>query len=58
MMLMSVVSAFELPTLQEKILEIDDTAFIVVMPAAEVIGRGFSITKHYKLEDQDVLLPM
>lgn len=58
MMLMSVVSSFELPSVQEKILEIDDTAFIVVMPAAQVIGRGFSITKHYKLEDQDILLPM
>jgi len=57
-MLMSVVSSFELPSLQEKILEIDDTAFLVVMPAAQVFGRGFSLTKQYKLEDQDILLPM
>src|SRR3712207_296050 len=33
-MLMAIVSGYELPALQEKILEIDDTAFIVVMPAA------------------------
>ncbi|KGR72511.1 YitT family protein [Streptococcus phocae subsp. phocae] len=57
-MLMVVVSSHELPALQEKILEIDDTAFVVVMPAAEVIGRGFSITKQYKGEDEDILLPM
>ncbi|HEL0743528.1 TPA: YitT family protein [Streptococcus equi subsp. zooepidemicus] len=57
-MLMAIVSGYELPALQEKILEIDDTAFIVVMPAAQVMGRGFSLTKHYKLEDKDVLLPM
>ncbi|WP_231184542.1 DUF2179 domain-containing protein [Streptococcus equi] len=55
---MAIVSGYELPALQEKILEIDDTAFIVVMPAAQVMGRGFSLTKHYKLEDKDVLLPM
>ncbi|MGT2887840.1 YitT family protein [Streptococcus didelphis] len=57
-MLMTVISTYELSAVQEKILEIDETAFIVVMPAAEVIGRGFSLTKHYKLEDQDILLPM
>lgn len=57
-MLMVVVSSHELPALQEKILEIDDTAFVVVMPATEVIGRGFSITKQYKGEDEDILLPM
>ncbi|HFD4710873.1 TPA: YitT family protein [Streptococcus pyogenes] len=57
-MLMAIVSSHELPTLQEKILEIDDTAFIVVMPAAQVMGRGFSLTKQYKREDKDVLLPM
>ncbi|HGX9795033.1 TPA: DUF2179 domain-containing protein [Streptococcus pyogenes] len=55
---MAIVSSHELPTLQEKILEIDDTAFIVVMPAAQVMGRGFSLTKQYKREDKDVLLPM
>lgn len=57
-MLMAIVSTYELPALQEKILEIDDTAFIVVMPAAQVMGRGFSLTKQYKREDKDVLLPM
>lgn len=57
-MLMAVVSTYELPSLQEKILEIDDTAFVVVMPASQVVGRGFSVTKHYKREDEDVLLPM
>ncbi|MBA2795526.1 membrane protein [Streptococcus porcinus] len=57
-MLMTVVSTYELPSLQEKILEIDDTAFLVVMPAAQVMGRGFSVTKQYKREDEDILLPM
>lgn len=57
-MLMAIVTTYELPALQDKILEIDDTAFMVVMPAAQVMGRGFSLTKHYKMEDQDVLLPM
>ncbi|KHD44593.1 YitT family protein [Streptococcus hongkongensis] len=57
-MLMAVISTYEFPSLQEKITELDDTAFVVVMPAAHVIGRGFSLTKHYKREDEDVLLPM
>ncbi|MGT2933623.1 YitT family protein [Streptococcus catagoni] len=57
-MLMAVVSTYELPALQEKILEIDEMAFLVVMPAAQVMGRGFSLTKNYRLEDKDVLLPM
>ena len=57
-MLMAIVSTYELPALQEKILEIDDTAFTIVMPAAQVMGRGFSLTKQYKREDKDVLLPM
>lgn len=57
-MLMAVISTYEFPSLQEKINELDDTAFVVVMPAAHVIGRGFSLTKQYKREDEDVLLPM
>lgn len=56
-MLMTTISNYEFPALQEKILSIDETAFIVVMPASQVFGRGFSMTKHYIKED-DILLPM
>lgn len=56
-MLMTTISNYEFPALQEKILSIDETAFIVVMPASQVFGRGFSMTKHYLKED-DILLPM
>lgn len=57
MMLMTTVTSHELPRMQEAILRIDETAFIVVMPASQVMGRGFSLTKHYKSENKDILLP-
>lgn len=56
-MLMTTISSYEFPALQKHILAIDETAFIVVMPASQVFGRGFSMTKHYLKED-DILLPM
>ncbi|TWT11084.1 YitT family protein [Streptococcus sp. sy004] len=56
-MLMTTISSYEFPALQKHILAIDKTAFIVVMPASQVFGRGFSITKHY-LREEDILLPM
>lgn len=56
-MLMTTVTSHELPKMQEAILAIDPTAFIVVMPASQVMGRGFSLTKYYKTENEDILLP-
>lgn len=57
-MLMTTVSIQEVPRMEKHILKIDETAFIVVMPATQVMGRGFSLTKHYQLDDKDLLLPM
>ena len=57
-MIMTTVSTREFPKLQTEILKIDATAFMVVMPAAQVLGRGFSLHKHYKETDEDILMPM
>ena len=57
-MLMTTISTHEFPKIEKEILAIDETAFIVVMPASHVVGRGFSLTKHYQNEDEDILLPM
>ena len=57
-MIMTTVSTREFPKLQSEILKIDATAFMVVMPAAQVLGRGFSLHKHYKETDEDILMPM
>ena len=57
-MIMTTVSTREFPKLQSEILKIDTTAFMVVMPAAQVLGRGFSLHKHYKETDEDILMPM
>lgn len=57
-MLMTTVSRQEVPRLEKEILKMDKTAFIVVMPATQVMGRGFSLTKHYQLDDKDTILPM
>ncbi|MDR0921412.1 MAG: YitT family protein [Lactobacillales bacterium] len=46
-MLMCVIDGSEYPAMQRGILEIDPEAFVVVMPASEVMGRGFSLLKHY-----------
>ncbi|MGT2755235.1 YitT family protein [Streptococcus ovis] len=56
-MLMTILSRPELQHIENEILNIDDTAFIIVMPATQVRGRGFSLQKNYKL-DEDILLPM
>ncbi|SJZ55234.1 Uncharacterized membrane-anchored protein YitT, contains DUF161 and DUF2179 domains [Pilibacter termitis] len=50
-MLMCVVDGGEYPVLQRNILAIDPEAFVIVMPASEVLGRGFSLWKHYVHED-------
>ncbi|RSU14099.1 hypothetical protein CBF29_03660 [Vagococcus elongatus] len=44
-MLMCVLPEKEFHTLKEEILAIDSHAFVVVMPASEVMGRGFSLSK-------------
>lgn len=55
-MIMTTINSHELPKMQQEILNIDETAFVVVMPASQVIGRGFSLTKQYS-EIDDILLP-
>lgn len=45
-MLMVVIQDYEITALQEMILQIDDDAFVVVMSASEVMGRGFSLEKY------------
>ena len=57
-MLMTTVSHQEVPRLEKNIQKIDETAFIIVMPATQVMGRGFSLKKHYKLDEKDTILPM
>lgn len=57
-MLMTTVSHQEVPRLEKNIQKIDETAFIVVMPATQVMGRGFSLKKYYKLDEKDIILPM
>lgn len=57
-LLMTVVSSQELARLQRDITSIDEAAFIVIMPAAQVIGRGFSLTKDHDISDDELILPM
>lgn len=56
-MLMTTVTNYELTKLEQAILEIDKVAFMVVMPATRVRGRGFSLTKYYTVEASDLLPP-
>ncbi|KXT77769.1 YitT family protein [Streptococcus sp. DD13] len=57
-MLMTTLSTHELPKIQATIQELDPTAFMVIMPATKVIGRGFSLHKDYRDSDDDFLVPM
>ena len=57
-MLMTTVSIQEVSRLEKNILSIDPTAFVVIMPATHVRGRGFSLKKQYALDDEDLILPM
>ena len=57
-MLMTTVSIPEFQKLESGILEIDKTAFIIVMPASQVQGKGFSIQKEHEEFDEDYLVPM
>lgn len=45
-MLMVVIQDREITALQEMIVQLDDDAFVVVMSASEVMGRGFSLDKY------------
>lgn len=51
-MLMVVIQDREITTLQEIIIQIDDDAFVVVMSASEVMGRGFSLEKYLPTNQQ------
>lgn len=57
-MLMVTVLTVEVPTIDHIVQAIDPTAFVIVMPATQVHGRGFNLTKHYQLADEDVLPPI
>ena len=46
-MLMVVIQDNEFTALQEMVLQIDDSAFVVVTSASEVMGRGFSLEKYF-----------
>lgn len=47
-MLMCVIPEREFPYLKEMILSIDEEAFVVVMSASEVMGRGFSLANKFE----------
>lgn len=51
-MLMVVIEGREITVLQEIVLQIDDDAFVVVMSASEVMGRGFSLEKYFPTNQQ------
>lgn len=57
-MLMVTVLTVEVPTIEHLIQAIDPTAFVIIMPATQVHGRGFSLTKHFELADEDILPPV
>lgn len=48
-MLMVVIQEREITALQEMILQYDDDAFVIVMSASEVMGRGFSLEKYFPM---------
>ncbi|MCP1639444.1 uncharacterized membrane-anchored protein YitT (DUF2179 family) [Streptococcus gallinaceus] len=56
-MLMITISRPELQTIEKEILSIDETAFIIIMPATQVRGRGFSLQKNHGSKE-DILFPM
>lgn len=57
-MLMVTVLALEVPSIERLIMECDPYAFTVIMPASQVHGRGFNLTKHYHFEENDLLPPV
>lgn len=46
-MMMVIIEEYEITELREMIVEKDEEAFVVVMAASEVMGRGFSLEKYY-----------
>ena len=57
-MVMTTLSTHEVPKVQEEIQKIDETAFMVIIPAATVMGRGFSLQKDYKTVPDDFIAPL
>ena len=57
-MIMTTLSTHEVPKVQEEIQKIDETAFIVIIPASTVMGRGFSLQKDYKSVPNDFINPL
>lgn len=57
-MLMVTVLTVEVPTIEHIVQAIDPTAFMVITPATQVLGRGFSLTKTYGLADDNILPPI
>lgn len=57
-MLMVTVLTIEVPTIERIVQEIDPAAFIIIMPATQVMGRGFSLHKSFEISEEDVLPPV
>ncbi|MDN6162508.1 MAG: YitT family protein, partial [Atopostipes sp.] len=49
-MMMVVIEEREITDLREMIIQTDEDAFVVVMAASEVIGRGFSLDKYFPVK--------
>ena len=56
-LLMVTISRPEYPLIEAEIQKLDETAFVIVMPASQVRGRGFSLHKRHQVDD-DILIPM
>ena len=45
-LILSIVSNYELPKIQQLAREIDPNCFVIISQVTEVWGRGFSYSKH------------
>lgn len=52
-MLMVVIQEKEFTLLKETVIKADDDAFVVAMPASEVLGRGFSLDRTFLSSETD-----
>ncbi|GEK91488.1 YitT family protein [Alkalibacterium kapii] len=52
-MLMAVIQEREFTLLKEVVLKADADAFVVAMPASEVLGRGFSLHKYFPVNETE-----
>lgn len=52
-MLMAVIQEREFTLLKEAVLKADPNAFVVAMPASEVLGRGFSMHKYFPANETE-----